>query len=319
MKRAVLTVATGSSVYWRMAMELARSFEYWHPRNDIGFFVLTDLDEPLPRTVRRLRKISVPSGSLGKGFSAKLHLDRFAPAEQTLFVDADCLCVRPLDFAFDRFAGHAVSVVGGTVADGEWFGDVARTCRQTGVEKLPKFNGGVYYLEPGPKASAVYQRARELLPQYDALGLVRLRNSPNDELLMAIAMAQEDCWGIPEDGTVVGDFQFTPRMIALDVVRGRCVLENPAPPDPRHYTKFPVTRVQPAIVHYLGHHISGWLYRSEVLRLRLAVDYGVPPLLASSAGSFFRLPHWMADRVKDALRPTFHAALGPRKVRSSVR
>src|SRR5262249_35774320 len=154
-----------------------------------------------------------------------LHLDRFAPADQTLFIDADCLCIRPLDFAFDRFGGRDVSVVGGTIAEGEWFGDVARICREADVTALPKFNGGVYYIEPGAKASAVYRRARELSFNYDALGLVRLRGAPNDELLMAIAMAQEDCWGIPEDGAVMGDFFSTPKVIELDTVRGRCVLE----------------------------------------------------------------------------------------------
>jgi hypothetical protein len=319
MKRAVLTVATGKPAYWAMAVELARSFEYWNRDNDIGFFVLTDLDEPVPPALRRLRKIAVPRGSLGNGFSAKLHLDRFAPAEQTLFIDADCLCVKPLDFVFDRFAGRAVSVVGGTIAQGEWFGDVTRTCREAQVAALPKFNGGIYYLEPGAKASAVYERARALLPHYDALGLVRLRGSANDELLMAIAMAQENCWGIQEDGSVMGEFLSTPKVIALDTVRGRCILDNPPPPDPRHRAWFALPRVRPAVVHFLGNHVSDWLYRSEVLRLRLVVDYRVPPVMASAAGSVFRWPHQITDAAKDALRPALHATFGPRKVREGIR
>lgn len=318
MNRAVVTVATGKPVYWQMAMELARSFYFWNCNSDIGFFVVTDLEEPIPDAIRRVKKIAVPYGSLGRGFSAKLHLDRFAPAEQTLFIDADCLCVRPLDFVFDRFAGRAVSVIGGTISEREWFGDVAATCRQTGVAALPKFNGGIYYLEPGDKAASVYQRARELLPQYDALGLRRLRGLPNDELLMAIAMAQHDCWGIPEDGEIMGDFQSTAKLIALDTTLGRCILENPPAPDPRHRDWFPLSRVQPAVVHFLGSSVSNWVYRGEVLRLRLAVDNGLPATAASLTGSAYRLPHQLADRTKDALRPAFHATFGPRKVKSKV-
>ena len=113
-------------------------------------------------------------------------------------------------FVFDRFAGKPVSVIGGTISEGEWFGDVAHTCQLAGVSELPKFNGGIYYLKSGPKATAVYERARALLLDYDAMGLVRLRDAPDDELLMAIAMAQEGCCAIPEDGEIMGDFRRPP-------------------------------------------------------------------------------------------------------------
>jgi hypothetical protein len=135
---------------------------------------------------------------------------------------------------------------------------------------------------------------------------------------MAIAMAQEDCWGIPEDGSVMGEFLSTPKVIALDTVRGRCVLENPPAPHPQHRW-FSLPQVRPAIVHFLGHHVSSWLYRSEVLRLRLAADYGTPPLVASAAGSVFRWPYQVIDVTKDALRPAFHAVFGARKIRPGMR
>src|SRR4051794_20643482 len=144
--RAVLTVAACKPIYFDLAIQLARSFEYWNSDNDIRFFILTDLDEPIPRGLRKTHKIAVAKGSLGKGFSVKLQLDRFLPAEATLFIDADCLCLAPLDFVFDRFSGHSVSVVGGIIADGEWGGDVAATCTAVGVASLPKFNGGIYYV-----------------------------------------------------------------------------------------------------------------------------------------------------------------------------
>jgi hypothetical protein len=303
-----------------MAVELARSFCFWNSANDISFFILTDLDEPLPKGLgSRVSKITAERGALGKGFSAKLYLDQFAPADQTLFVDADCLCVGPVDFIFDRFAGHAVSVVGGTITSGEWFGDVERTCREADVPALPKFNGGIYYLERGAKSSAVYQRARELMPRYDNLGLVRLRGLPNDELIMAIAMAQEDCWGIPEDGTIMGDFQSTPTVRELDVVMGRCFLENPPAPDPRHKDWHPLTIAHPAIVHFLGHHVSSWLYRGEILRLQLAINYGLAPRLASAIGTAYRMPFQVRDAIRDLLRPVFHASIGPRRIKEGVR
>lgn len=319
MSRAILTIATGKPIYWNMARELARSFRFWNRASDIGMFILTDLDEITAPEEDGFRVLRVEKGRLGQGFSAKLHLDEFAPADQTLFVDADCLCVRPLDFIFERFAGRAVSVVGGTIAKGEWFGDVEQTCRQAGVAALPKFNGGIYYLEHGAKVSAVYQRARSLLPKYDEMGLVRLRGLPNDELLMAVAMAQENCWGIPDDGAIIGDFQATPKVNAIDVVRGICDIENPPPPDSRHRNWNELEKILPAILHFLGSHVSTPLYRREVLRVRAATDFGLPAPLASAFGAACLSPAFVAEGLKDALRPAFHAFFGPRKVKVGPR
>ncbi len=100
----------------------------------------------------------VAPGDLGEGFSSKLLLDRFAPASQTLFIDADCLCMASLAGVFTRFSGQSVAVLGGRISTGEWFGDVASTCARAGVLALPKFNGGMYYLEPGAAATAIRDR-----------------------------------------------------------------------------------------------------------------------------------------------------------------
>ena len=60
------------------------------------------------------------------------------------------------------------SANGTTISTGLWWGDIDTLCARFGVKALPHFNGGIYYLEPGPQASAVFTRARELEQQYDA-------------------------------------------------------------------------------------------------------------------------------------------------------
>ena len=67
---------------------------------------------------------------------------------------------------------------------------------------MPRFNGGIYYLEPGPTCTAVYEAARQLLPRYDELGFVRLRGSENDEVLMASALAIHGIAPLVEDGLI---------------------------------------------------------------------------------------------------------------------
>ena len=46
-------------------------------------------------------------------------------------------------------------MTGHTIATGLWFGNVDALCARFGVPALPKFNGGLYYIEPGPEATAV--------------------------------------------------------------------------------------------------------------------------------------------------------------------
>jgi hypothetical protein len=179
-EKAVLTLATGKPIYIQMAINLARSFKWWHRNSSIRFVLATDQKQLIPPDLQDVEIIELKPGQYGHGFSPKLHLDKVAPAPKTLFVDADCLCVGSLESTFDRFAERPVSVVGTTISEGEWFGNVAAICQRFDLKALPKFNGGVYYLEKGEISDRVYATARELEPQYDEIGLVRLRDRPND-------------------------------------------------------------------------------------------------------------------------------------------
>jgi len=319
-KRAVLTLATGKSIYFQMALNLARSFAWWHKDSDICFCILTDLPDALPEDLSSVELVRVSPGKLGKGFSAKLHLNELIPAGEILFIDADCLVVGNLESVFDSFSGRAVSVVGSSISEGEWFGDVAALCARFNVSSLPKFNGGIYYLEQGATANAVYQRARELEKQYDELGLVRLRGLPNDELLMAISLALHGMHAVPDDGTIMGDFQACPKLVSLDVLSGKACLSNPPAPHANHRDWYPTGEIRPAIVHFLGDFTGRWPYLAEVKKLKLVMQRHWPVLLAKGyvAGTFSIWQN-LGERMKDWLRPLYHACFGVRAVAKSPR
>jgi len=318
--RAVLTLAVGQPIFTDVAATLARSFRWWNHDNGIRFAIATDMEDRLPPDVREWAEvIRLAPKQFGEGFSPKLHLDRIAPADQTLFLDADCLVVRDLAQVFDRFTGNEVAAVAGRISSGEWFGDVARTCREFGVPALPKFNGGAYYLERGDRSTAVYETARLLEPRYDALGLVRLRGRANDELLMAIAMAVHGAWGIPEDGTIMAEPLNFACGLDVDVLGGHAALFN-TPGDPSFNPAWPLTVGRPAVVHFLGHHIDRVPYTAEALKLRLALADGWAPTAAKlAAGARLTLPAEIKRRTKDALRPAYHRLFGPRAVQASSR
>jgi len=312
---AVFTIATGRKVYLDMAFALARSYRRWHSETDPKFYIATDSQIECPVDLQALDIIRVQPGALGSGFSSKLFLDRLAPARQSLFVDADCLCVGSLASAFERFRGRAVSVIGRNVGCGEWFGDVGAICRQFGVPSVPRFNGGVYYVEPGERCSAVYETARSLHQRYDEIGFKRLRGSENDEVLMALAMALHRQEPIAERGDIMNSLLAGPGGLEIDVLRGRALLRNPAD-HPKHNDWYEMEELRPRIVHFLGMDCRAYPYGREIARLKLVDEHGWPAWLARFwVGLSYSAPRRVLTMVKDLLRPIWHKILGPRPVR----
>ncbi|GAA4854142.1 hypothetical protein [Luteimonas vadosa] len=319
-QRGVLTIATGRRVYLDMAIALARSFRWWNNDGDIEFYLATDSVDPLPRDLAFVRRLQFAPGELGTGFSVKLNMQRIAPSLHTLFIDADCLCVGPLAPVFERFSGRAVSVVGGAITEGEWFGDVAATRAHFNLPTLTKFNGGVYYFEQGEVAERVFDHARGLVERYDELGLVRLRDCPNEELLMAISMGLEGCTGLADDGTIHGELFASPKLLEIDVLAGKALLSNPPPGDPQHRRGYPVRETRPVIVHFLGDFTSKWQYRSQARVLRLVSEWRVPQALARTwVAATYQFPMWCLERARSALRPLFRRVVGYRRVRFEER
>jgi hypothetical protein len=303
-----------------MAVNLARSFLVWNDASEIKFYIVTDLMTTLPSDLTDIQVLRYDSDVLGKGFSSKLRLDQFTQSPRTLFIDADCLCVGPLDSVFDRFEGRDVSVVGDKITHGEWFGNISALLAGFGLSHMPKFNGGIYYLEKSTIATSVYEKARELEKDYDMLGMVRLRGKPNDELLMALAMGIHGLASLADDGTIMGDLYSCPELRSVDVLRGLSCLKNPPPPDKNHRTWYPVGIINPKVVHFLGDFTSGWQYRAESKKLELVFRWHFPCWLAEFLIFWsFTLRARLQNTCKSRFRPLYHRFFGFRKVSSSPR
>jgi len=318
--KSVLTLAVGKQLYIDMAVALARSFYIWNKDAGIDFYIATDNKKLIAIDVLEWVKIiELQPGELGEGFSPKLHLDKIAPTSKTLFIDSDCLIVKPLASIFDKMDGKAVSVVGNFISDGEWFGDVKSVCQRVGVNRIPKFNGGVYYLEKGEIATKVYVKARELEPKYDEIGLVRLRNKPNDELLMALAMAFYNQVPIPEDGNILGEFVNFQSGIWISVLKGTCTLKN-NPKHPNYQPTWPLQIGNPIVVHFLGDHTNKYPYLREKRMLKEVFE-NKKSAAASKLIAFFSvtLPFIGIEGLKNLFRPIYHFIFGFRKVAQSAR
>jgi hypothetical protein len=307
-------------IYINFAVNLARSFFLWHPDTAIEFQIITDAPDAFPADIRSLSKIiAIRPGELGVGFSSKLHLDQLAGEGQTLFIDSDCLIFGNLDFVFERFKGHSVSVIGTHLSKGEWFGDIEKICLQYHVPHLPKFNGGIYYLERGTVAGQVYAAARDLEKKYDELGFVRLRGRPNDEVLMALAMQLYGQTPVSDEGTVMSDPQACPGPYKINVISGERSLVNPPPPSPFHRGWYPFEKVAPVIVHFLGHHTEYYPYKREAYRLKKAAHNQLTFLTEFKALFAIQIPDQIKRTIKVWFRPVYRKLVGTRKIKQSER
>lgn len=318
--RAVFTIAFGKPIYFTMAFALARSFLRHNRGNGIDFVLVTDRPvSARPADLAVIRWVEVPSGAYGRGFSPKLHLDKLAPAERSMFVDSDCLCVGSLEPAFEVFAGHKVSVVGKRISDGEWFGDVTTIRQKFGLEAYPRFNGGVYYIEPGETARRVYETARAIEPRYDEIGFVRLRGSPNDEVCMAIALEQHGQTPVPDTGTIMNTLIEARSGMIVDVLRGEAVLRNDlgASGSDAFYEN---AEMRPVLVHFCGLDVANHPYRTQVLLLHLVDAAGWSPTAARGWVAIRSiLPFKAVQILKNALRPAYRALFGVRTPKPTSR
>jgi len=319
-ERTVLTIATGKKFYIDMASNLARSFLYWHPDSDIRFNLITDQKDLIPGDLSgRINIIEIKPGELGIGFSQKLHLDRLAENGQTLFIDSDCLIYGKLEPVFEKFKGNSVSVIGSFISEGEWFGDVAEVCKKFNITQLPKFNGGIYYLESGDTARKVYSTARKLEPQYDDIGFRRLREQPNEEVLMAVSMTLNGQVPIVEDGTILGEFMNFQSGVKSDLLKGSAELYNN--PGHKKYQKgWPLTISRPVVVHFLGHHNQLLPYIKEAKHLQYIYG-GKWPIWAARLITAIQvtLPFQIVSVIKILFRPLYRSVFGIRKIKRTER
>lgn len=301
--KTVFTVALGEDKYFNMALTLARSFLANNKSQDLQFWIYTDRARALPRRLRqriKLRTLAMPWASPSLEF--KTNFDQFAPPGPSLFVDCDCLIVNDLQHVFEMFDGSEVGVAGLSVVNGEWCGaDVARVLAATGLKSMPRFNGGLYYIDRrSPLVTSIFEHARMGRAKYDGLGFVRLGKQMNDEPLNSLALARFDVKPIGDDGSIMSDVNCDLGS-RVDALGGGATIVNYPVGHPGHKWWYGNSVVHPSIVHYGSHGNRSIFLRREALKLIAFCDWRVPRgLVARVVDPFFRLlaAAWSGPRAR---------------------
>jgi hypothetical protein len=301
MKRGFLTIAYGPPRYVRMAKGLARSMRFHNPA--VSLAVVTDSGDP---ELRSLFDHVIPlDESYGSGVSQKLHVDRYTPYEQTMFVDSDCLAFADPESLWEGYSG-AFGVKGWTYLGPRdaHYGvvDMAKLLARCGIERLGAFNSGLFYFDRSPAAQKVFETARELLRRPQELGLKSFKNSPcADEPVFALALELN---GIPLLPWDAGQAMCTATADDLQGLQSITVFTGQ-----RRLIRYD-TVTEPVILHFHFQAQEAFPYFRELARLRLGPRLA---LLAAPAA----IPAYAGARIRYLWRRT-RQRVGERGLRGLV-
>jgi len=311
-KHSVITFATNQSTYVQLALNCAQSILL---HNDIPVYIVSNLDFSIPAKFNDRLFIILPKPEhLSLGIGMKLHIDEYLQTEHTLFIDSDCICFGNLGDIFTACAGMDVSVAGNIVKAESWCGEpLARVVRQNwGLDKLIRFNGGLYYIKKSETAHRIFDKAREIAVDYDKYGFDRLKNKwINEEPTLSIAMMLNSQKPIADNGSFMTDLFTDHRPGELNVLKGTRLLKNPRAPLPGHRAWYP-TQYSPIILHFSGTRINSYPYVSQGVLLqlqRMRMPVWAASVVVSVTVHFpFKVYHWFRRCLK---------LINPRSTRNS--
>lgn len=176
-------MAIGNAVYAQWAANMAVSLKYHNPGMPIALVVdpackahLSKEELGLFHSVIDINPAHCTvSGNFAPGY-AKLHMYDYSPFEETIYLDVDGLCIKPLSGLFELCSGKQVASQVNTVSTEEnevwpcqWM-SLPDTRTVYGLPEkfnLPEINSSFMYFKKGPAAERYFDVAKQChLPEY---------------------------------------------------------------------------------------------------------------------------------------------------------
>lgn len=236
-----LTLATGRQHYVELAVNLALSVKH-KDRRPVALLHEERVEVPASHRPYFDVIIEAKGERLLPGLDAKLLLQDYSPFERTVFIDSDCLMVKPdVGRFWGALRGHPLTVVGDVIRRGPYckFQDVAELVARMGLPHMVRHNGGFMYFEKSEAARRAFAQARAYYEdQKDFLSYLHSDASKgyNEEPLFAAAMALLGLKPVPPSENLIYTARKGP--YDIEVLRGRCA-----------YGEGPV--VSPTFVHFV--------------------------------------------------------------------
>lgn len=137
------------------------------------------------------------NSSYGNSVEQKVYLDLYTPYERTLFIDSDSLVVEDIGYIFDKFSlsDKPFSAMGDTyltLSDEHPLFSVSKLISILHVERIPCFNGGVYYIDKNKEYKEFFKFSRSLIHRDDLFPNKFRGQGIADEAIYSASMAVND-------------------------------------------------------------------------------------------------------------------------------
>ena len=230
--RGFITIATGKEEYYRLAQNLLRSYRYFCP-DPLPFALLCDRENEYTKA---FDDVILFRNGAANSYLDKLELADYQPYDETIFIDADCLAYGDLNMLFSEFAASDdMSCYGRTLPLDDktgWFEYENLGAWQSRVSYVVGLHGGIYYLRRGEAVKAVFDTARQLVPDYAQFRFKGKFTNPGDEPLVALAMAIQGCHPTPFRGGTICCYWEHADDLEIDISTGTARLRSE--PDKRY-------------------------------------------------------------------------------------
>jgi len=240
MKRGIITMAFGKDRYIKMAKCLGKSIK--RINNEVSTDIVTDrIRENFESFDYKIKM----DKKRGNGVTQKLYLNYYSPFDTTLFIDSDCIVYRDINIMWERFDScgeFAVEIEGYARKedDYKWSKNLEKTLEKSGIEKLPLYNGGVYYFKKSEITEKVMEKAREFYRRRKELGIKPFKNSPvNEETVIGMSIEKSKIEMPTFSGKIMGKSEYEYEKIKhVNVLDGEC----------KHIRKG--EQFNPVLIHY---------------------------------------------------------------------
>ena len=246
MSRGVVTIATGSMRYYKMARTLVHSLRLTNPTLKVA--VVTDAANPYTSEFDDVVILEKPN----KSYLDKLDLLVQCPYDENIFIDADSIVYGDIGLYFDEFqSGTDFSCFGNCLPldsdKGGYF-----TARGVGkwkdrIHYITNLHGGLYYIRRGEFCRKLHSICMEIRDHYSEYEFVIFKK-PADEPILALACAIMNCTILEK----LHDICFLPVVDSRSIRIGKNV----------RYTEKGIEYEAP-ILHFSNHNTERAFYKIE--------------------------------------------------------
>ena len=201
--KGFITIATGEEQYYKMAVNLLRSYKHCSA-SPLPFAIIADDHNEFTKDFDDVCIFNEARCN----YLDKLEMYEHLPYDVNIFIDADCLVYQDINRLFDIFeSADDFSCFGRVLPLDDktgWFEyENLNTDLQKQIDYVVGLHGGIYYMRKTEKCKKVLENAKDFALNYADYKFKGKFTNPGDEPLVALSMAVNGCKPIPHDFSAI--------------------------------------------------------------------------------------------------------------------